>query len=201
MNSPREVTIVKMHAINTIASYRESKKVDKYVVELATRAADPAIRNLAVQVLNEYHAEVRAAQDAEENKELMATLIEARDREVARMARIKKEEEDGAKTVPERYEALDATKIIANGEKRAKSQPKPLLGPDYELWSDDEYLAESDSSDDTYVEDEGSESPEEDVCEERRSMPLTERQRLVAAAKEMKTAIPEHDERTHLLVN
>jgi hypothetical protein len=55
------VNIVKMFVKNPLCDYRESKKSDKYVVELATRAQDPNIRKLAVETLNEYHVKVRAA--------------------------------------------------------------------------------------------------------------------------------------------
>jgi hypothetical protein len=52
----------------------ESKKSYKYVVESATRAQDPEIRKLAVEMLNEYHMQVRAAQDDPANKELLKSL-------------------------------------------------------------------------------------------------------------------------------
>ena len=52
-----------MFVKNSLCGYWESKKPDKYVIELATRAQDPEIRKLAVEMLNEYHVEVRAAQD------------------------------------------------------------------------------------------------------------------------------------------
>jgi hypothetical protein len=59
---------------NSLYGYRELKKSDKYVVELATRAQDPEIRKLAVVMLNEYHVDVRAAQDGPCNKELQKLL-------------------------------------------------------------------------------------------------------------------------------
>ena len=63
-----------MFAKNSLCGYRESKKSDKYVVELATRAQDPEIHKLAVEMLNEYHVEVRAAQDDPANQELLRSL-------------------------------------------------------------------------------------------------------------------------------
>ena len=50
-----------MFVKNSLCGYRESTKSDKYVVELATRAQDPEIRKLAVEILKEYHVEVREA--------------------------------------------------------------------------------------------------------------------------------------------
>jgi hypothetical protein len=47
---------------------------DKYVVELATRAQDREIRKLAVEMLNEHHVEVRAAQEDPANQELLRLL-------------------------------------------------------------------------------------------------------------------------------
>ncbi|KAL5372897.1 hypothetical protein DPSP01_013126 [Paraphaeosphaeria sporulosa] len=230
MNSPREVTIIKMHVQDTVASFRESKKVDKYIVELATRAADPIIRQLAVQLLNEYREEVKAAQENEDNKELRETLLAARAREVEKMERETKEEMAGAKTVPERLDNLDPANVIKDGEKRkvkaperfeaiewadngaritsdaASHRPKRVSKRvDYaeDLYSDfdSEFDGLSDSSGDVYVEDQGSEHSEGELFEEQSATPLTKRQREIAAAKQLKTAIPEHDERGRLLVN
>jgi hypothetical protein len=57
------VNIVEIFVKNSLCDYRESKKSDKYVVELPKRAQDPEIRKLAVEMLNEYHVEVRAAKE------------------------------------------------------------------------------------------------------------------------------------------
>lgn len=57
------MNIVEIFVKNSLCDYRESKKSDKYVVELAKRAQDPEIRKLAVEMLNEYHVEVRAAKE------------------------------------------------------------------------------------------------------------------------------------------
>ena len=43
-----------------------------------TRAQDPAFQAFAVEVLNEYHLEVRAAQDDRANKELLDMLLHER---------------------------------------------------------------------------------------------------------------------------
>ena len=67
-----------MFVKNSLCGYWESKKPDKYVVELATRAQDPEIRKLAVEMLNEYHVEVRAAQGDPRNKELQKLLMRQR---------------------------------------------------------------------------------------------------------------------------
>ena len=44
------------------------------MVELVTRAQDPEIRKLAVEMLNKYHVEVRAAQEDPANQELLRLL-------------------------------------------------------------------------------------------------------------------------------
>jgi hypothetical protein len=63
--------MVKMFVKNSLCGYRESKRSDKYVIELVTRAQDPEVRKLAVEMLNEYHVEVRAAQEDSANQELL----------------------------------------------------------------------------------------------------------------------------------
>jgi hypothetical protein len=68
------VNIVEMFVKNPLCDYRGSKKSDKYVVELTTRAQDSEIRKLAVEMLNEYYVEVRAAQEDPANQELLRLL-------------------------------------------------------------------------------------------------------------------------------
>lgn len=70
---------MKMFVNNSICGYGEGQNTDKYIVERA-RAQDPTIQQLAVEVLNEYHKEVQAAQDNLENQELMQMLIAHRER-------------------------------------------------------------------------------------------------------------------------
>ncbi|KAI4648529.1 uncharacterized protein J4E79_010151 [Alternaria viburni] len=123
MNSPREVTITKMFVQNSLCAYRESKKSDKYIVELATRAQDPEIRALAVQVLNEYHLEVRAAQDDPENQDLLQMLLHERTvREQQR--RDEKEAQSGAQAVADHNRDVDAENIIQPGTKRERKRPE-----------------------------------------------------------------------------
>lgn len=74
MDSPRSVVIVKMFVENSICAYREGKKTDKHVVELATRAQDPIIQALAVEILNEHQEQVKAAHDDPENADWMTEL-------------------------------------------------------------------------------------------------------------------------------
>ena len=59
---------------NTIAAYREYRKRDEAIVELATRASDPEIQTLLVQVLNEHQAVSRAAQEDPANRDLVEKI-------------------------------------------------------------------------------------------------------------------------------
>jgi hypothetical protein len=76
-----------MFVKNSLRGYRESKKSDKYVVELATRAQDPEIRKLAVEILKEYHVEVREAQEDPANQELLRLLKRERTASPGKAAR------------------------------------------------------------------------------------------------------------------
>jgi hypothetical protein len=126
------VEIVKMFVLNSLCGFRESKKTDKYIVELATRAQDPEIRALAVEVLNEYHKEVQAAQNDPENQELMRLLREER------AAKRKKEREriDAAKTTTKTIhenssEVVDESNIVDS--KRTSKRPERFVDIQ---WSD-----------------------------------------------------------------
>jgi len=57
-----------------VSAYREARKRDKALIELATRASDPRIQELLVQVLNQFQSTIRQAQEAPENAELMKTI-------------------------------------------------------------------------------------------------------------------------------
>jgi hypothetical protein len=124
INSPREVHVVKMFVKESICSYREAKKADKYLVELATRATDPNIQALAVEMLNEHHKEVQAAQDDPKNKKLMNKLRE----ELARLRNVREERKAesaaAAKTVTEKMssDVLDAANVVT--DKRNRKQPE-----------------------------------------------------------------------------
>lgn len=76
-----------MFVKNSLCGYRESKKSDKYVVELATRAQDPEISKLAVEMLKECHVEVREAQEDPANKELLRLLKRERTASPGKAAR------------------------------------------------------------------------------------------------------------------
>ncbi|KAH6633035.1 hypothetical protein C7974DRAFT_163624 [Boeremia exigua] len=52
--------IYKFYVEQSIFAYRESRKRDKYLVKLATRASDPAMRSLIVKCLNLHQENVRA---------------------------------------------------------------------------------------------------------------------------------------------
>ena len=94
-----------------------------YVVELATRAQDPEIRKLAVEMLNEYHVEVRAAQDDPCNKELQKLL--KRQRQAQEKEREEQDElRRGAKVVPEKGLNVDPKNIVDPKSKRLRKQPE-----------------------------------------------------------------------------
>jgi hypothetical protein len=122
VDSLREVQITKMFVSNSICGYRESKKSDKYIVELATRAQDPDIRALAVDVLNEYHKEVQAAQDDPENAKLIKLLRKERAEKEKERREIEDDAKRGATTVPETSAALDLDNII--DAKRTRRRPE-----------------------------------------------------------------------------
>jgi len=61
---------------NTIGMYREYRKRDKAIVELATRARDPEIAALLVQCLNDYQTTIRQAQADPANQDLLQKLAE-----------------------------------------------------------------------------------------------------------------------------
>jgi hypothetical protein len=222
MNSPREVEMTKMFVKNSICGYRECKKADKYVVELATRANDPQIRQLAVNMLNEYHRSVREAQDNPDNKQLRDLLVKERAQR-ERDKRIAEEAGSGAKVVAEKI--IPEPESIIEG-KRARRQvqrfadliwndsgkqvgvaPKNVLGDllsDFELSSDEEGLqshkatfSESEADSDFH----GSEhdsvagSNPDDVHER----PLTAKQLAKQAAREARHSIPTMDEATRQL--
>jgi len=62
--------------LNTIGAYKESRKRDKALIELATRANDPEIKNLLVYCLNEFNNTIRQAQEDPANEELMGMIGE-----------------------------------------------------------------------------------------------------------------------------
>ena len=112
-----------MFVKNSLCGYWESKKPDKYVVELATRAQDPEIRKLAVEMLNEYHVDVRAAQDDPCNKELQKLL--KRQRQAQEKEREEQDElRRGAKVVPEKGLNVDPKNIVDPKSKRLRKKPE-----------------------------------------------------------------------------
>jgi hypothetical protein len=70
----KAIVITKIFVKNTISAYREYKKRDKAIVELATRARDPAIAEILVQCLNDHQQVIRSAQADPNNQELMQKL-------------------------------------------------------------------------------------------------------------------------------
>jgi hypothetical protein len=64
----REVDITKLYLHGSICSDREARKRDKYMIELATRAFDAAMRRLIVWCLNEWQKEVKRAQEDPDNQ-------------------------------------------------------------------------------------------------------------------------------------
>ena len=68
------ILITKISIKNTIGAYKESRKRDKALIELATRANDPEIRALLVYCLNDFNEAIRLAQEDPENAELMSRL-------------------------------------------------------------------------------------------------------------------------------
>lgn len=121
MNSPREVDVCKIFVVNSICGFRESKKSDKYVVELATRAQDPEIRALTVKVLNEHHKEVRSAQDDPQNGKLMKQLLQEKLLMEKELNREEEEATAGAKTVPETALVVDPSNIVDGKRTRKES--------------------------------------------------------------------------------
>ncbi|KAH8730759.1 hypothetical protein GQ44DRAFT_723006 [Phaeosphaeriaceae sp. PMI808] len=61
---------------NSISAYKEFRKRDKALIELATRAKDPAIEQLLVDCLNEHRETIRRAQADPKNKELIGKFAE-----------------------------------------------------------------------------------------------------------------------------
>jgi len=68
--------VTKLMVPESIHAYREAKKRDKAIIELATRANDPRVRAAIVNLLNEYQREVRRAQESKENEDLMFKIQE-----------------------------------------------------------------------------------------------------------------------------
>ncbi|CAN9145950.1 unnamed protein product [Alternaria alternata] len=112
-----------MFVKNSLCGYRESKKSDKYVVELATRAQDPEIHKLAVEMLNEYHVEVRAAQDDPANQELLRSLKRKRQAQ-EKQQEAQDELRSGAKVVPEKGLDVDLKNIADSKSKRLRKRPE-----------------------------------------------------------------------------
>jgi hypothetical protein len=112
---PHVVEIVKIFVEGSIHAYRESRKRDKYLVELSTRANDPDMRSLIVKCLNEHQLAVRKAQHDERNAELMAQLQEVHEVEAVR------EELQLAQAVPDPMDILSIPEVVG---KRAR---KPVI--------------------------------------------------------------------------
>ncbi|KAH8730763.1 hypothetical protein GQ44DRAFT_723010 [Phaeosphaeriaceae sp. PMI808] len=70
------VRITKIMIENSISAYKEFRKRDKALIELATRAKDPAIEQLLVDCLNEHQETIRRAQADPKNKELIGKFAE-----------------------------------------------------------------------------------------------------------------------------
>ncbi|CAA9966438.1 Helicase C-terminal [Pyrenophora teres f. maculata] len=158
VNSPREVEIVKLYVENSICGYRESRKADKYIVELATRAQDPVIRSLAVDVLNEYQKEVQAAQDDPENAELMRAVREER---ASRQTKRRIMEEDikaATKTVAEPSLSMVNQDNIINAKRTTK---RPERFSDLK-WTDEGIRLDEASDTDQSTRDESTSTDDDD---------------------------------------
>lgn len=128
--------ITKLIVPESIHAYREAKKRDKAIIELATRANDPRIRAAIVTLLNEYQRHVRQAQEKPENQELISKIRDhdtrTKDlRELAKDARVVRDTIDlGTNNIlegkrrrqaPERYETIAWT---AEGSRLKVKGPK-----------------------------------------------------------------------------
>ncbi len=124
--------IFKLLVNNSICAYRESRKRDKYMVELATRAYDPDLRSLIVKCLNKFQDTVRAAQKDLSNAELMEQIKELESVEDTKQELIK------AKAVADPIDLVSTP--VAEG-KRAR---KPVKRYADAFWVDDKELHEGD---------------------------------------------------------
>ncbi|CAN9105543.1 unnamed protein product [Alternaria alternata] len=93
--------MVKMFVKNSLCGYRESKRSDKYVIELVTRAQDPEVRKLAVEMLNEGNGQAQ-----EKQREAQDELC------------------SGVKVVPEKGLNVDPENIVDSKSKRRKKRPE-----------------------------------------------------------------------------
>ena len=108
---------------SSLCGYQELKKSDNYVVELAARAQDPGIRKLAVEMLNEYHVEVCAAQEDPANQELLRLLKRERQAQ-EKQQEAQDELRSGAKVVPEKGLNVDLKNIVDSKSKRLMKRPE-----------------------------------------------------------------------------
>jgi hypothetical protein len=65
------VSITRLVTQNSHDQFRESKQIDKSVVDLATRAFSKEVRNLLVKILNEANEQVREAHESPLGKALL----------------------------------------------------------------------------------------------------------------------------------
>ncbi|OSS54985.1 hypothetical protein B5807_00044 [Epicoccum nigrum] len=111
-----DVMFTKLFVQNSIFAYREFRKRDKYVVELATRASDPVMQGLNVKCLNAYQEKVRKAQKDPANGELMKMLQQCKQIEEDREALV----EAGAA-----YDPMDLVDVAGpSNKKRTSIKPK-----------------------------------------------------------------------------
>jgi hypothetical protein len=131
------IVVTKIMVKNTIATYREYRKRDKAIIELATRASDPEIAAILVQCLNDHQEVIRSAQADPKNQELMEKL--AVRKEVAQEQTVLL-----ARTVPDK---LDLVKNQILEGKRTRKAVERYRDEDYDEVTG-EYIGDREGEDD-----------------------------------------------------
>jgi hypothetical protein len=131
--------VTKIFVLNSICAYRERRKRDKFLFELATRAFDPAMKKLLVRCLNEYQKVVARAQDDPANATLMARLKET--------AKVTKDIGDLIKQNVEPEKVTPDSSLIVSG-KRTRKQIRPQDRFVNQHWDNDGKLLEGDEDED-----------------------------------------------------
>jgi hypothetical protein len=145
MQAPQKlkVEITKLFVNNSIFAYREHRKRDKYLPELATRAHDPIMKALIVKCLNDFQKTVLAAQQDPANKDTMQIL------EQQATIDVEKEKLVMAGVV---RDPLDLVDIDAPTSKRVSKRPKLFSEAKYvkgkPLYPGDEGYTDAEDDDD-----------------------------------------------------
>ncbi|KAH8642691.1 hypothetical protein IG631_00154 [Alternaria alternata] len=123
--APRTYGAPGMQEIELVMAYWSSSRRLFFICHtgLATGAQDPEIRKLAVEMLNECHVEVRAAQEDSANQELLRLL--KRERQAQEKQREEQHElRSGAKVVPEKGLYVGLKNIVDSKFKRLRKSPE-----------------------------------------------------------------------------